>query len=342
MHRQILARLDEDEESELSRRRWCGRQLLAVDGTKINLPRQLLKAGYALPSKQSYYPQGLVSCLYRLGDRMPVDFELLASSDERLPVLTHLKRVRAGKVVVYDRGYFSYELLRQHALRAVDCIFRLQRNSAALFDAFINSKDQERIIDFSLRRSAALRWRRAHPGETLQPIRVRCVKYRAGGNEYYLATTLLDAKRFPRSELSAAYHGRWGIEELYKVSKRLVEIEQFHSHSERGVKQELYAHFVVLLMARTFGNALEDELNATSSSKQPQIRANFKNVLVTMARNVEALMLGHWQLASTAVSNILQSIDNCVQKERPGRSYPRRSRRPDPRFRNANRKQRTV
>ena len=342
LHRQILARLDEDEESELSRRRWCGRQLLAVDGTKINLPRQLLKAGYALPSKQSYYPQGLVSCLYRLGDRMPVDFELLASSDERLPVLTHLKRVRAGKVVVYDRGYFSYELLRQHALRAVDCIFRLQRNSAALFDAFINSKDQERIIDFSLRRSAALRWRRAHPGETLQPIRVRCVKYRAGGNEYYLATTLLDAKRFPRSELSAAYHGRWGIEELYKVSKRLVEIEQFHSHSERGVKQELYAHFVVLLMARTFGNALEDELNATSSSKQPQIRANFKNVLVTMARNVEALMLGHWQLASTAVSNILQSIDNCVQKERPGRSYPRRSRRPDPRFRNANRKQRTA
>ena len=132
------------------------------------------------------------------------------------------------------------------------------------------------------------------------------------------------------------------MEELYKVSKRLVEIEQFHSHSERGVKQELYAHFVVLLMARTFGNALEDELNATSSSKQPQIRANFKNVLVTMARNVEALMLGHWQLASTAVSNILQSIDNCVQKERPGRSYPRRSRRPDPRFRNANRKQRTA
>ena len=149
--------------------------------------------------------------------------------------------------------------------------------------------------------------------------------------------------------LSDAYHGRWGIEELYKISKRLMEIEQFHAKSERGVKQELYAHFVLLALSRSFGNPLEDDLNAGAAFDQPKLRANFKNVLVTVARNFEALMLGNWQLAtgnwqlaSSAVSNILHSIGNCLQKERPGRSYPRISKRPDDRFRNANRRTRAT
>ena len=128
------------------------------------------------------------------------------------------------------------------------------------------------------------------------------------------------------------------MEELYKSSKRLLAVEQFHAKSERGVKQELYANFVLLAMARAFGNEMEDGLNAGLDAEQPQMRANFKNVLVTMARNLEALMLSQWELASNAVSSILQSIGNCRQKERRGRSYVRISKRPDERFRNANRR----
>ena len=112
------------------------------------------------------------------------------------------------------------------------------------------------------------------------------------GCSYCLATTLWDQNQIPLVTLSDAYHGRWGIEELYKISKRLVEIEQFHSKSERGVKQELYAHFVLLALSRSFGNQLEDDLNAGVAFDQPKMRANFKNVLVTVARNFEALMLG--------------------------------------------------
>jgi len=40
---------------------WLGRRLFAVDGMKINLPRPLRRADYAMPSSTSHYPQGLVS-----------------------------------------------------------------------------------------------------------------------------------------------------------------------------------------------------------------------------------------------------------------------------------------
>lgn len=344
LHRQILTRLDSDANPArpAAGREWCGRRLLAVDGTKINVPRELLRAGYALPTTSSYYPQGLVSCLYRAGERLPVDYELSADLDERRLAQRHLSHVRAGEVVVYDRGYFSFELLHQHRLRGIDCIFRLAGNSAADFREFIDSGEQERLIDLRPGRDTLRRIRNKRPGFEWQPVRVRCVSYRVGGSDYHLATTLTDSRQFSTAALSDAYHGRWGIEELYKISKRVMEVGPFHARSERGVKQELYAHFVLVVLARSFGNGFEDAVNASTAAEQPSVRANFKNVLTTLARNFEALMLGQWQLTCDAVANIFTSIGNCVQKERPGRTYPRHSRRPDERFRNANRRTRTT
>ena len=51
---------------------------------------------------------------------------------------------------------------------------------------------------------------------------------------------------------------------------------------------------MLLALSRSFGNQLEDDLNAGVAFDQPKMRANFKNVLVTVARNFEALMLGNW------------------------------------------------
>ena len=344
LHRQILARLDSESNPAQpgAGRAWCGRRLLAVDGTKINVPRELLRAGYTLPTANSCYPQGLVSCLYRTGERLPVDYELSADLDERRLAQRHLSQARAGEVVVYDRGYFSFELLHHHQRRGIDCIFRLAGSSATAFREFIASGEQERLIDLRPGRDTLRRIRNRHPGFEWQPVQVRCVSCRVGGSDCHLATALTDSRQFSAAALSDAYHGRWGIEELYKISKRVMEVGPFHAKSERGVKQELYAHFVLVVLARSFGNGFEDAVNAASAAEQPRVRANFKNVLTTLARNFEALMLGQWQLTCDAVANIFTSIDSCVQKERPGRTYPRHSRRPDERFRNANRKARTT
>ncbi|MCP4388142.1 MAG: DUF4338 domain-containing protein, partial [Gammaproteobacteria bacterium] len=88
--------------------RWLGRRLFAVDGMKINLPRPLRHADYAMPSTKSHYPQGLVSCLYQLKSQIPYDFELAPHMNERRMALAHLKSLRPRDIVVYDRGYFSY------------------------------------------------------------------------------------------------------------------------------------------------------------------------------------------------------------------------------------------
>jgi hypothetical protein len=82
---------------------WLGHRLFAVDGSKINLPRELLACGYSTPAKNAYYPQGLLSCLYQLKSQLPFDFDLAPHANERLSASPQL--LQAGDIVVYDRGY---------------------------------------------------------------------------------------------------------------------------------------------------------------------------------------------------------------------------------------------
>lgn len=43
-----------------------------------------------------------------------------------------------------------------------------------------------------------------------------------------------------------------GIEELYKISKEFIDVKDFHGKSECGVKQELYAHALLINTTRIF------------------------------------------------------------------------------------------
>ena len=168
------------------------------------------------------------------------------------------------------------------------------------------------------------------------PLKLRLVKYVYDGTPYVLGTTLLDHERYQRDELCDLYHSRWGIEELYKISKVLIDVEDFHAQSERGVKQELFAHFVLITLNRIFANHAEGDINERDKSladegmtnSQPLFRINIKNSLVTMARNMEVLFLQQAGWVAKTINHMIDAIAFCKQKERPGRKYDRVSRKP--------------
>lgn len=106
-------------------------------------------------------------------------------------------------------------------------------------------------------------------------------------------------------------------------------IEDFHGKSERGVKQELYAHFILITLTRIFSNHSEDGFNTKSSTDATQsIKANFKNSLITVARHIEGLLLQQAKLVTETINHIVASISSSRQKLRPNRSYDRCSRKP--------------
>lgn len=325
IHKKILETVHMDPEQIA----WKGHRLFAVDGTRINLPRELLKAGYPQVSHLTYYPQGLVSCVYQLKSQIPYHFDLAMHQSERLMALEHLKHLQENDCVIYDRGYFSYVLLHQHIQKNIPVVFRLGTSTYKSILAFIKGDKMEEVVTIWPSRHTRRNILKTYPDFQFSPLTLRLVKYHIHDTTYTLGTTLLDAIHYSRESLADLYHARWGIEELYKISKTLIDVEDFHGKTERGVKQELFAHFVILTLTRMFAHCSDDILQMKIESKNSRtIKTNMKNCLLTVARNLENLFLRHRIFIKKTLCTVMQSITNCYQAVRDNRSYKRVSHKP--------------
>ena len=107
LHRYAFAQYPQDPN-------WNRHRTFAVDGSKFSLPRWLVGDGCLLPNDGVHYLQGLLPCLYRLDNRMPVDFIPApdADADERAAERTHFAALSPGDVAVFERVCFSITKLR--------------------------------------------------------------------------------------------------------------------------------------------------------------------------------------------------------------------------------------
>ena len=181
-----------------------------------------------------------------------------------------------------------------------------------------------------------------------------------GDTTYCLGTTLIQQHQlYPIQDFMNVYHARWGIEELYKVSKGIFIIEDFHAKTERGVKQEIFAHFVLITMNRLFANRADSELNQRETSTQStqqqdqsvkpdestevilKTKTNFKNCIHVFMKSLEELLLLHEQM-STSIQRTYNYIVGQYQKVRPNRSYDRKSMRPYTKWRPSRKKKKDL
>ena len=145
---------------------------------------------------------------------------------------------------------------------------------------------------------------------------------------------LNEIHRYRTEEFAELYCARWGVEELYKISKVLIDIEDFHGQTERGVKQELFAHFVLITLNRIFTTKVEagflgeDEHSPPTETVDRPFKVNMKNALVTLTRHLEGLFLRQSELVKTTVNAIMDSLSRCRQKRRPNRNYKLQSLKP--------------
>jgi hypothetical protein len=309
-----------------------------VDGSKVNLPRELTRAGYNTPQANSHYPQGLLSCCYQLKSKIPHDFDLVSHGNERKCALIHLQTLEPDDVCVYDRGYFSYALLSQHIQAGVHPIFRMKKNAGKAIDAFIDSDKTDAMITLMPSKARQREIKKEFPNMAFVPLKIRLIKYVINDKNYYMGTTLMD-KQYTIEVLKEVYHARWGIEELYKVSKKMVEVDDFHGRSERTVKQELFAHFVLITMSRLCASASEqllasllnlhvDEEPETEAESEQTIQVNFKNTLTTVARHLEEILYAPSIYINQVMTEMVSSISRYYHKKRKGRHYPRESKQP--------------
>ena len=94
-------------------KRWFGRRVFAADGSKVSVQRsEDLEQAFGIPPN-GHSPQVLVSTLFDLVAKVPHDICVAPfASCERTQLLGMLNRLKVGDVLVLDRGYPSFEMMR--------------------------------------------------------------------------------------------------------------------------------------------------------------------------------------------------------------------------------------
>ena len=324
---------------------WLGHRVYAVDGSRVNIPQELIKFGFKIyDEERRHYPQGLLSCLYDVLSKTVYDFDFVSHMNERKCALNHFEILEPNDVVIFDRGYFSYLLLHEFDKKGVHAIFRLQEGSVNKhIEAFIKSSRTDEIIEYIPSGAVISDLKKQGYFLKPKPITLRLIKHTIKGETYLYGTTL-SGEQYPANCFFDLYHERWSIEELYKISKRIVDIEEFHSKKERGVKQEIYAHLLLVNLSRFFEFDAQNSLPPMNQEDKEKcikfnfykffnptsmFNINFKNCILVVGYYIENLFLGTYEKIKNWTTKVTQRILRVRQKIRPGRSFPRQSFKPE-------------
>jgi hypothetical protein len=297
---------------------WKGRQVFAVDGTKLPLLRDKSLFKEFGSARGAGRPMTTISALYDVFSRVPADVTFGPhASSERGHLYELLDAVPKGSVLVIDRGYPGFELFCELRSRGIDFIARSPTRSCfGAVRKFVRSGlDHDRITLVRNKRSK----NRAFPDTMI----VRAMRFREGKDRMVLLTSL-SGRTASRSQLAALYKARWSIEGAYKILK--VDgfgLDTMHSKSVDGVKQEVVARLLFMALSQ---HLLVQA--ARWSGKQPQALAP-KAARCELAHIEVLLLLTLGAFATSAlIARCLASVAKSRAEKRKGRSFPRRSNKP--------------
>jgi Insertion element 4 transposase N-terminal/Transposase DDE domain len=213
---------------------WRGLLVCAIDGTALDVPDTPGHRARLGKQDNQYatagYPQIRLVALVACGTRAIIDAVFgPAASGEPAYVTRLLRSLRQSMIVLLDRGLSSNALLAAIAGTRADVLARLAANRKPpvlqhLPDgSFLSVLGgvKVRIIDCQITIA------------TTAGTRTGTCR---------LATTLLDAHRYPASELVTLYHQRWEIESAYfEIKKTMLGRHVLRARTMPGITQEIYA-----------------------------------------------------------------------------------------------------
>jgi len=244
-----------------------GMPLRAMDGDSHQVPDTPANAkAFGKPTTTRYgvhtnggYPHIHVNRLIEVGTRMTIEALIRPQgTNDRVTAPALLKKTKPGDLVLWDCGFFSFDLVKQS----------LDQGKYVLGPAASNMvlKPIRRLADGSY--LAKIYPRYYDRLSDRNGLVVRVLEYtfddpaRTGhGKRHRLITTLLDSDQYPTKELIVLYHQRWEIEIANDeiTTHQLARDVELRSRTPVGVVQELYG----ILLAHNAVRALMHEAALT-------------------------------------------------------------------------------
>ena len=272
-------------------KRWKGFRLMAVDGSRLTLPNtDELEGIYGVTrnQNQSGVVQCRVSVLYDVINNYVVDGILspLSKGEGKL-ALEHLLYANKNDLVIYDRGYPSFDLIYEHYQFDINFLIRTKAGFSRKTKEFEKRGRSTQIVNI-------------YPGQHRKivdkeynsntKVKVRLVRVELPDGEVeLLITSLMDIKRYPTGLFKELYFNRWGIETFYDEFKNKIKVENFSGYSNQCIIQDFYAAMFVSNVQTLVVSELVEEIDEQMQGNKYEYKVNtnlsygfLKNRIVTL------------------------------------------------------------
>ena len=304
---------------------WKGFRLLGVDGSRITLPiTSELKAIYGETKNQSdtVLVQARCSVIYDVLNKYVLEGVLgPIKRGERDLALEHLAHCKDNDLIIYDRGYPSYDFINEHLKRGFDYLMRVKTGYSGLIKDFDKSGKKSLVVDL-------------YPGKNVKlsnkeytknsPIKVRLIRIELGqGQVEILMTSLLDSNPYPTNQFKELYFKRWGVETFYDELKNKLRIEHFSGYSNQSILQDFKAALFVSNVQTLIISELEEELKESNLGKKYDYKINTNISYGLLKNRVVTLFLDEKSAGTDIVEELKSLYKSHLVPIRPNRKFER-------------------
>lgn len=253
-----------------------GFRILAVDGSRITLPiTKELEDQFGRTKNQSntYIVQAKVSVLYDVINNFVIDGDLShIGIGEREMALKHLQHCKTGDLLIYDRGYPSFDFIFEHHQRGLDYLMKVKTNFSSVTKSFMESGKISEIVEINPGKNTKPYVKVSH---RKAPLKVRMIRIELpDGQTELLITSLMESKKYPPLFFRKLYFKRWKIETFYDEFKNKLKIEYFSGYSYQSIMQDFLAAIFVSNVQTLIVADLNDEIKEMNINKKYDYKIN--------------------------------------------------------------------
>jgi hypothetical protein len=306
---------------------WKGFRLLAIDGSKIQLPFSLEVIedfGFAGNQGLIITPMAQTSSCFDVLNKMIINSEIdRYETDEYFLALKHIAKCNMKDLFIYDRGYCAPWFMFYHLVKKKDFIIRMQSNSIKEVQDFFNSDEKDKIIEIKeLANKSAEKVRELNL--EFKPFKIRLVKVILDNGEVeVLATSLINKEGYPASEFKKLYSFRWGIETEFDHLKNHLLIEDFTGLSSLSVLQDFYANLLIANFQQILISNAEEELKEKKKDAKYEYKINKNLSFGFMKDRFIKIMLDQDKTDDKTLEELKELFFINPTPIREGRKFPR-------------------
>jgi len=302
---------------------WRGHRVVAVDGTCMTLPgTDELRNTFGL-SRGNYgtrrYPLLRMVCLSLVETMIAINYRLGSyTTDENALLKPMLKTLRKGDLLLADRHFAGANLYWNYMQNGLEYLTWTHQK---LKVSRLKKLWSYGANDFVAKLKIGDTYRRNNP-EMPKYIKVRFIqietRIRGKHQRIWLATSLLEADKYPASEIAGLYLKRWRIETLFRRIKIDIGADILRSQSSDAIYKEVAARICAINIVSTI------MLEAAVANNVDVTRISFVHAVRAIIAFAPALAMQPLEQLPATYRAMLCEIAAHLVPLRPSRLEPRK------------------